>query len=102
MQEGLYRRVYEIVAQVPAGRVVTYGQIARRLGLPHGARVVGWAMRRCPEGLPWHRVINAQGGLSKGAHADYIALQRSLLEEEGVQFGPNGRIDLTVYGWEGI
>ena len=102
MSDSFYQRVYELVARVPFGKVVTYGQIARRLGMPQGARAVGWAMRQCPEGLPWHRVVNAQGGLSKGEHADYIPLQRALLEEEGVAFDLQGHINLQVYGWDEI
>lgn len=102
MSDSFYQRVYELVARVPFGKVVTYGQIARRLGMPQGARAVGWAMRQCPEGLPWHRVVNAQGGLSKGEHADYIPLQRALLEEEGVAFDLQGHISLQVYGWDEI
>ena len=102
MSDSFYQRVYELVARVPFGKVVTYGQIARRLGMPPGGRAVGWAMRQCPEGLPWHRVVNAQGGLSKGEHADYIPLQRALLEEEGVAFDLQGHINLQVYGWDEI
>ena len=102
MSDSFYQRVYELVARVPFGKVVTYGQIARHLGMPQGARAVGWAMRQCPEGLPWHRVVNAQGGLSKGEHADYIPLQRALLEEEGVAFDLQGHINLQVYGWDEI
>lgn len=102
MSDSFYQRVYELVARVPFGKVVTYGQIARRLGMPQGARAVGWAMRQCPEGLPWQRVVNAQGGLSKGEHADYIPLQRALLEEEGVAFNLQGHINLQVYGWDEI
>ncbi len=99
---NFYHRVYEVVARVPAGKVVTYGQVARHLGMPSGARAVGWAMRQCPEGLPWHRVVNAQGGLSKGEHTDYIPLQRALLEAEGVVFDLQGHVDLHTFGWDGI
>ncbi len=52
-----FEQVYDIVAVIPSGKVVSYGQIARALGSPRSARMVGWAMARCPEGLPWHRVI---------------------------------------------
>jgi methylated-DNA-protein-cysteine methyltransferase related protein len=102
MTEGFYQRVYELVASIPVGRVVTYGQIALHLGMPHGARAVGWAMRQCPAGVPWHRVVNAQGGISKGVHTEYITMQRAMLEEEGVHFGLDGYLDLSVYGWDGI
>ena len=100
MDEGFFQRVHQVIGRVPPGRVVTYGQIARHLGRPRGARAVGWAMRQCPEGLPWFRVVNSSGRPSLGTGG--AALQRSLLEEEGVIFGPSGRIDLTVYGWDEI
>lgn len=102
MAEDIYSRVYEVVAQIPAGRVATYGQIARHLGMRNGARTVGWAMRHCPEGLPWHRVVNAQGAISSRGHDESRPLQRALLEAEGVSFTLAGRIDLTTYGWDGI
>lgn len=102
MPAGVFARIYEIVAQVPYGRVVTYGQIARAIGLPHGARVVGWAMRTCPEGLPWHRVVNAQGGISLHCAPETIPLQCALLESEGVHFDEAGRLNLARYRWEGI
>ena len=102
MSSGVFARVYEIVAQVPYGRVVTYGQIARAIGLKRGARVVGWAMRHCPEGLPWHRVVNAQGGVSFHNAPETIPLQRALLEGEGIRFDRSGRLDLARYRWEGI
>ncbi|OGO04172.1 MAG: hypothetical protein A2Y73_06545 [Chloroflexi bacterium RBG_13_56_8] len=99
MTPGIYERIYQVVAQIPAGRVVTYGQIALHLGMPQGARTVGWAMRNCPEGLAWHRVINAQGRISLRTAK---SLQRALLEEEGIVFDLSGKIDLAVYGWDGI
>ena len=59
-----FEQVYDIVAVIPSGKVVSYGQIARALGSPRSARMVGWAMARCPEGLPWHRVIKNDGSIS--------------------------------------
>jgi methylated-DNA-protein-cysteine methyltransferase-like protein len=98
-REGFYQRVYELVAQVPKGRVVTYGQIAAALGNVRRARLVGYAMRACPDDVPWHRVVNAQGRLSTRAiHGSYNP-QRARLEDEGVEFDADGRIDLHVYGW---
>jgi methylated-DNA-protein-cysteine methyltransferase-like protein len=82
---------------VPEGRVVTYGQVAAALGDVRQARVVGWAMQVCPEDVPWQRVVNARGELSTSPR--YGNLQRKLLEDEGVQFGADGRVDLHVYGW---
>jgi methylated-DNA-protein-cysteine methyltransferase-like protein len=88
------------VRQVPPGRVVTYGQIAGALGNARRARMVGWAMRACPEDVPWHRVVNAKGGLSTRAPSGTFNPQRAFLEDEGVRFDHNGRIDLHVYGWD--
>lgn len=102
MVETLYERVYAVLARVPGGRVVTYGQLALHLGMPHGARVVGWAMQHCPEGLPWHRVLNASGAISRGGTPARIDLQRRLLEAEGVSFDAAGRVDLRQYGWDEI
>ena len=96
-----YERIYEVVARIPSGTVATYGQIARHLGIPNGARTVGWAMRHCPEGLPWHRVVNASGQTSRRA-SDGHRMQRTQLEEEGVIFSLHDRIDLDAYGWKDI
>jgi methylated-DNA-protein-cysteine methyltransferase-like protein len=98
--ESFFRRVYEVVARVPAGRVVTYGEIARILGRPSGSRAVGWAMRHCPEDVPWYRVVNAQGRLSVTArYPDGKLMQQALLEEEGVVFSGEGRLDVERYAW---
>jgi methylated-DNA-protein-cysteine methyltransferase-like protein len=98
----VFRRVHEVVAEIPRGHVVTYGQIAQHLGMRHGARTVGWAMSECPDGLPWHRVVNAQGKISSRAHPFATSLQRALLEDEGVVFDDEGRIDLACFRWDGI
>ena len=96
---GYFAQVYALVRQVPAGRVVTYGQIATALGDPRRARVVGWALRACPEDVPWHRVVNSRGGLSLGPAHGGVNLQRALLEDEGIEFDAAGHIDLRIYGW---
>jgi len=102
MNQPFFARVYALVAAIPPGRVMTYGDIALYLGWPGGGRTVGWAMRQCSEGLPWHRVVNGRGALSTGARLpDGRPLQQALLEEEGVEFNPSGRLDLARYGWEG-
>lgn len=99
MGQGWFRQVYDWVARIPPGRVMTYGQIAAVLGKPGGGRQVGWAMRHCPDGLPWHRVVNAQGRVSThNLHGDFN-MQRALLEDEGVEFDLTGRIDLACYRW---
>jgi len=98
--QGFFRRVYQLVSQVPEGRVVTYGQIAAMLGDPRRARVVGWAMRDCPADVPWHRVVNSKGQVSTRNLSGGFNEQRALLEDEGVEFDLSGRIDLDAYGWQ--
>jgi methylated-DNA-protein-cysteine methyltransferase-like protein len=90
-----FEQVYTVVEQIPCGKVVSYGQIARMLGRPCAAREVGWAMRCCPEGLPWQRVVMADGSITGGIYAD---MRKMLLESEGVKFLPDGRVDMTLCG----
>ena len=102
MSQGFYQQVYALLSRVPAGRVVTYGDIARMLGRPGAGRLVGWAMRSCPEGLAWHRVLNAQGRPSTTARLpDGQLMQQALLEEEGVAFDEMGCVDLDRFAWTG-
>jgi methylated-DNA-protein-cysteine methyltransferase-like protein len=89
-----------VVRRVPPGRVVTYGQVAALVGAPRAARAVGRAMRECPPGVPWHRVVNARGAVSRRANAGGMLSQTLLLTREGVRFR-RGRIDLTRYRWSG-
>ena len=96
------QRIHAMVDSIPAGRVATYGQVAREAGLPGRARLVGRALRNLPEGstLPWHRVLNASGKISLSPGSTGCRAQRRLLESEGVQFDPRGRIDLRRFGWQ--
>ena len=97
--ENQFELVYALVREIPRGKVAAYGQIARWLGWPRGARTVGWALRALhTDEVPWHRVVNAQGRVSL---RDDDGLQRALLEAEGVVFEAAGRIDMKVYGWTG-
>ena len=89
-------QVYAIVERIPYGRVVSYGQIAKMLGRPRAAREVGWAMRCCPGHLPWQRVVMSDGAIAGGVYAD---MRRSLLEDEGIGFLPDGRIDMKAFRW---
>ena len=91
-------QVYSIVEKIPCGMVVSYGQIAWMLGRPRGARLVGWAMRNCPEHLPWQRVVKADGTIADGGHPE---IRRALLEAEGVPFLPDGRVDMKNCLWNG-
>ena len=86
--------------RVPKGYVVTYGQVAVRVGAPRSARAVGGAMRRCPDDVPWHRVVNAQGQISRRRRTAGMLTQRIRLEQEGVRLR-RGRVMLDRYRWEG-
>lgn len=100
---SLWPQIYAVVARVPRGRVVTYGQVAALAGLPRQARLVGYAMHGLPDGstLPWHRVINAQGKVSVRSFAGPSeGLQRHLLEEEGVTFDDKERVSLKKFRWK--
>jgi methylated-DNA-protein-cysteine methyltransferase related protein len=95
-------RVTMIVARIPPGRVTTYGRIARALGSPRSARMVGWVMSSLPPDheLPAHRVVNRVGELS-GAHAwGHPEIMRDLLEEEGVPFRSDWCVDLEACVWD--
>ena len=93
--------IYAAVMSIPPGRVATYGQVAEEAGLPRRARLVGTALKNLTEdsGVPWQRVVNARGEISDRPRPDAVTEQRILLEDEGVAFEANGRIDLKVYGW---
>lgn len=95
-----HHAVYQLVRRIPRGRVASYGQIAAMLGWPRAARAVGQAMRHCPAGVPWHRVVNASGGISLRANVSGMLTQRLLLEQEGVPVR-RGRIRLDRYRWRG-
>lgn len=97
MESGFFQQVYTLLAQVPKGTVVSYGQIARLLGAPRMARQVGWAMRCCPDTLPWQRVVRDDGSIAGGGWSE---LRRALLEEEGVPFLPDGRVDMAHCRWK--
>lgn len=96
-------RVYWLVRQIPAGRVATYGEVATYAGSPRAARAVGQLMKRSPElaqPIPWHRVINARGGISHRGDVGRAHRQRDRLEEEGIVFASDGTCDLDEYRWE--
>lgn len=115
MNEGFFTKVYEIVRQIPLGKVATYGQIARLTGNPRMSRQVGWALHVNPEpytsnlelecgksdtGIPCHRVVNREGRLSGGFAFGGIDVQRYLLLNEGVEFVDDETVDLTKFLWE--
>jgi len=95
-------KIYAVVRSIPRGRVATYGELAALAGIPSGHRVVARAMRGCPESLPWQRVIgkkDARRGQINIDEPDHAALQRALLESEGVEFDTNGFVLLRRSGW---
>ncbi len=94
--------LYRLVRQIPRGKVTTYGQLALLLGRPKAARVVGGALHRAPQDVPCHRVVNRTGQTAPVFFRDGKDLQRMLLEEEGVEFLPDGRADLSRFFWGGI
>jgi methylated-DNA-protein-cysteine methyltransferase-like protein len=100
-EPSFYERVYDFVRRVPPGWVVTYGQVAACLGAPRSSRAVGYALRALTAGhdVPWHRVVNHRGQISLRYPAESPMLQRLLLEDEGVRFDTQSRIDLTTYRW---
>ena len=89
------------MARIPRSRVATYGQIARMLGVPRSARIVGWAMHGNPHGsrVPCHRVVQRGGSLSPNYCIGDRVRQRRLLEREGVQFLLDGRVDMAAHEW---
>jgi methylated-DNA-protein-cysteine methyltransferase-like protein len=108
-QQAYYEQVWDLVRQIPRGKVAAYGQIALMLPPPNGVefeaykafgpRWVGGAMANCPDDVPWQRVINSQGKISDRPGAEK---QRQLLEQEGVEFDAKDRVDLKKYGWKGL
>lgn len=94
--EVFTENVIKIILGIPAGRVMTYGQVAKVAGKPRAARQVSWVLHSMSQKhkLPWHRVINSKGEISlKGSE------QRELLELEGVHFNESGKVNLDIYLW---
>ena len=111
--QSFFQTVWDIVLQIPPGRVSSYGQIASMIppddDMPPAlmkrlaARWVGTAMRKTPRGksIPWHRVINSQGSISFPAGSAQAEDQRRLLAQEGVGFDERGRVDFALVAWQG-
>jgi methylated-DNA-protein-cysteine methyltransferase-like protein len=93
-----WEAVYGLVQQIPRGRVMTYGQLAKALGLRGGARLAGYAMAACPNGrgIPWHRVVGAGGRIL--VREPLASLQRRLLESEGTPIA-GSRVNLPQHVW---
>ena len=99
MDMNTFEKIYEVVKNIPEGRVATYGQVALLAGNPRWARVVGYALHVNPEPgiIPCHRVVNREGRVAPGFAFGGEGVQRQLLESEGIVFEADGRIDLEKY-----
>lgn len=99
-QQQRKEAIYLALAQIPKGKVITYGNLAKLAGMPNGARLAGRLMCELPEGskLPWHRVINSQGRLSLPKDSDSYREQIRRLEKDGVVI-TNGKIKLSIYAY---
>jgi methylated-DNA-protein-cysteine methyltransferase related protein len=95
-------RIWQVVASIPAGKVCTYGTVAKLAGMSGAARRVGAALKGLPENtrIPWHRVINSSGRISLPAGSDSAQRQRDKLEDEGIEFKLSGAIDLRRFAWD--
>lgn len=102
IKTGFFNAVYEIVKQIPLGKVATYGQIARLAGNPRMSRQVGWALHVNPEPyvIPCHRVVNREGRISPAFAFGGENVQKELLEKEGVKFVDDNNVDIDKYLWE--
>ncbi len=97
-EDSFAQAVYACVAQIPRGRVMTYGQIAALCGSPRAARIVGGVAHFGPEDLPWHRVVNKQGGLAAGFYGGRSEQARRL-EEEGAVVSADYTVDIDNLLW---
>lgn len=98
MDDGFAERVYGYVALIPKGRVMTYGQLAALCGSPRAARIVGGIAHFGPEELPWHRVVNKQGGLASGFYGGRVEQARRL-EAEGVKVSTEYAVNVDALLW---
>lgn len=99
-----FEKIYEVVKRIPKGKVASYGTVAAMAGNPRWSRVVGYALHTIPEPMvvPCHRVVTRNGEVSKAFAFGGDNMQRLLLSEEGIEFLPDGRIDMKKYGWSGF
>lgn len=88
---SFFEKVYTVVRKIPQGKVTTYGNVAKKIGSPGAARMVGWAMNACAgrEDVPAHRVVNRNGLLTGKAHFAHPDLMQQLLENEGIEIKNN-------------
>ena len=101
MSGQIFGAFCDVVRQIPAGKVATYGQIARLAGMPRCARLVGYAMAACSDPtIPCHRVVDRFGGTKAAFDTLAPGTQRALLEAEGVPFRLDGTVDLARCQWQ--
>jgi methylated-DNA-protein-cysteine methyltransferase-like protein len=101
--EDFFSRVYEIASLIPYGRVTSYGAIARCIGSPQAARMVGWAMNQAhshPEFIPAHRVVNRIGMLSGKHHFGGPRVMQELLENEGIRIEDDRVVNFSTIFWD--
>lgn len=100
IEQNFQEKVIRLIRNIPSGTVATYGQIAKYAGNPQGARQVSYILHALSgkEKLPWHRVINSKGGISLKPRHGY-ELQKQLLEDEGIVFDDDDRVDLKRFCW---
>jgi methylated-DNA-protein-cysteine methyltransferase related protein len=101
----LYQRIYEVVKQIPAGRVTSYGAIANYIGAGGSARLVGWAMNAshyASSGVPAHRVVNRNGLLSGKHHFETMLTMQELLENEGIIIEDDQVMDFDRVFWDPV
>ncbi len=100
MSNSTFEKIYNVVKQIPRGKVATYGQVALLAGNPRWARVVGYALHvnPDPENIKCHRVVNRNGEVSKAFAFGGENMQITLLREEGVEV-IDGKVDLSIYQW---
>ena len=101
--DSFFARTYELVRQIPEGRVASYGQLARMMGEPRKARFVGFAMHASPGvagGVPCHRVVFKDGSLAPGFAFGGPHAQHQLLAAEGIEFLDDGRVNMRTCSWE--
>lgn len=98
---SVFDEIYEVVKQIPCGKVATYGMIASLTGNPKRSRIVGYALHVNPSPLliPCHRVVNRFGEVSKAFAFGGENVQKELLTKEGVCFNDDGRVDLQSHLW---
>ena len=97
-----FERIYEVVKQIPCGKVATYGQVALMAGNPRWSRVVGYALHQnpAPGVIPCHRVVNREGRVAPAFAFGGSGVQRALLEQEGIVFKEDGTVDLATCLWQ--